>query len=343
MLKPHGAGGIMRRSKPIPVLCGLGLSACMLIVLAANAAELPPSRSVKPDLFATGFEFAEGPAFDAAGNLYVVNYRGLGKIGRIAPDGAASVYCDLRTAAPAPSRGRKAQANGLKVDRQGRLIVADAGGGRLLRITPSESGKPPTVEVLTEALEGVPFDSINDVALDLAGNIFFSDPGNSNAERPTGSIYRYDAVTHEVGELDSGLAFPNGLAVTPDQKHLCLAESERHRVLIYDLAPGGLASNRRVLIDFLQKSDGNVTGEVIVPDGMIFDAEGRLYVATWTGGVIDVIEVPSGKLLRQYDAGGKQATNVHFHDGYLYTTVASKEAVFRLKLGVEGFDYRKTP
>ena len=78
-----------------------------------------------------------------------------------------------------------------------------------------------------------------------------------------------------------------------------------------------------------------------MPDGMIFDAAGRLYVATWTGGVINVVEVPSGKLLRQYDAGGKQSTNCHFHGGYLYMTVAAKEAVFRLKLGVDGFDYRQ--
>ena len=58
------------------------------------------SHSVKPELYATGFEFAEGPALDDAGNLFVVNYRGLGKIGRIAPDGTASVYCDLRQSAP---------------------------------------------------------------------------------------------------------------------------------------------------------------------------------------------------------------------------------------------------
>jgi hypothetical protein len=45
--------------------------------------------------------------------------------------------------------------------------------------------------------------------------------------------------------------------------------------------------------------------------------------------------------LRQYDAGGKQATNCHFHGGFLYVTVADREAVFRLRLGVEGFDCRK--
>jgi gluconolactonase len=311
-----------------------------VIAWSAERADLPPSHSVKPELYATGFEFAEGPALDDAGNLFVVNYRGLGKIGRIAPDGTASVYCDLRQAAP-PVNNRQAQANGLKVDAQRRLIVADAGGGRILRIASATPGEPPAVEVLAADFEGKPFDAPNDVALDLAGNIYFSDPGNSNARKPTGSIYRYNAGTRKAVRLDTGLAYPNGLAVTPDQKHLCLAESELHRVLIYDRAADGGVSNRRVLIDFVQKSEGNLTGDVIVPDGMIFDAAGRLFVATWTGGVINVVEIPSGKLLRQYDAGGKQATNCHFYKGYLYTTVAAKKAVFRLKLGIEGFNYRK--
>jgi len=62
-------------------------------------------------------------------------------------------------------------------------------------------------------------------------------------------------------------------------------------------------------------------------------------VAMWNGGVINVVDVPSGKLLRQYDAGGDRATNCHFFGEFLYTTVAAKEAVFRLKLGVAGFNY----
>ncbi|MBU4272436.1 MAG: SMP-30/gluconolactonase/LRE family protein [Planctomycetes bacterium] len=322
------------------VICCL---CCTIGTRAGETADLPPSHSIKPQLYATGFEFAEGPALDDAGNLFVVNYRGNGKIGRIAPDGTASVYCDLREHAPPPAEGRKAQANGLKVDAEGRLIVADAGGGRILRITGSPDGKTPKIEVLAETFENKPLDAPNDVALDRIGNIYFSDPGNSNAEKPTGSIYRIAADGGRITKLDTGLAYPNGLAVTPNQGRLCLSESARYRVLIYDLQPDGGATHRRVLIDFPKKTEGNIGGGRFEPDGMIFDSSGRLYVAMWTGGVINVVEVPSGKLLRQYDAGGRRATNCHFHGGYLYTTVAAKEAVFRLELGVEGFDYRRSP
>jgi len=300
---------------------------------AGDQDALPPSDQIRPELYATGFEFAEGPAFNAAGDLFVVNYRTLGSIGRITADGTASVFCDLRKLAP--NEARPAQANGLKVDREGRLVASDAGAGRLLRI--AADGK--SVEVLADRWEDKHFNAINDVALDLAGNIYFTDPGNSTAEKPTGSFYRYDIATGKVSQLATGLAYPNGIGVTPDQKQLCVCESNRHRVLIYDLSPEGAISNQRVLTDFAHLDQSDVASGEFVPDGLIFDAAGRLYVAMWNGGVINVIEVASGKLLRQYDAGGQKATNCHFHGGWLYTTVAAKEAVFRLKLGVDGFDY----
>jgi len=324
----------MIRSKVLGPWCILTLAvACSSPVRADEHRDLPPSRSVRPELYATGFEFAEGPTLDRAGNLFVVNYRNNGTIGRIAPDGTARVFCDLRKLSLVP--GKKPQANGLKVDRLGRLIAADAGAGRLLRV--AADGK--SVEVLADSFEGKPFDALNDVALDPAGNVYFSDPGASSAERPTGSIYRYDALTRKVARLDTGLAYPNGLAVSPDRQYLCVAESGRYRVDLYDLAPNGTVGKRRVLIEFPDQPPAGPGGGRALPDGMVFDAAGRLYVATWTGGGISVVEVPSGQLIRQYDAGGSQATNCHFHDGWLYTTVAAKEAVFRIKLGVEGFDY----
>jgi sugar lactone lactonase YvrE len=298
------------------------------------AEELPPSSSVTPELFATGFAFAEGPAFDVQGNLYAVNYRELGTIGRITPDGTASIWCDLKKASPV--EGRKVQANGLKIDSEGRLIAADAGGGRVLRI--SSDGRQ--VEVLADRCEGVRFNSINDVALDRLGNIFFTDSGTSSADNSVGAIYRYDIGTKKTMRLAGGLAYPKGIGVTPDQQHLCVGESAQYRLLIFPLdAAAGQVGEPRVLIDFPQQTHDGVLDGKFAPDGFVFDAIGRLYVAMWLAGVINVVDVASGTIVRQYNAGGEQATNCHFHGTYLYTTVAAKEAVFRLKLGVKGHEY----
>ncbi len=300
--------------------------------------DLPASNSVAPQLYATGFAFAEGPALDAQGNLFVVNYRELGTIGRISPDGTASIWCDLKQAAPL--EGGKVQANGLKIDSEGRLIAADAGGGRLLRI--SADGRQ--VEVLADRFEGTRFSSLNDVALDQLGNIYFTDPGTSSAQNPVGAVYRYDIGTKKTTKLAEGLAYPNGIGVAPNQRYLCVGESDRFRLLLFDLdLATGEVSNQRVLIDFPPDTQGDVLGGKFAPDGFVFDTLGRLYIAMWVGGVVNVVEVPSGKLLRQYSAGGAQATNCHFHGPYLYTTVAAKEAVFRLRLDVPGYEYWNEP
>ncbi|HUT09477.1 MAG TPA: SMP-30/gluconolactonase/LRE family protein [Thermoguttaceae bacterium] len=298
-------------------------------------ADLPPSRAVEPELYATGFELAAGPVLDSAGNLFVANYRGNGNIGLIMADGTAGVFCDLREAAPA--EGREPRANGLKIDSQGRLIAADAGAGRLLRI--AADGK--NVEVLADRWEGKRFNHIYDVALDPEGNIYFSDPGSSRSDEPTGSVYRYDIGTTKVSQIATGLVRPTGLAVTPDKKHFCLAESGKFRVLIWDMEENGQLSNGRVLINFPTENHGEIVGGEFAPEGMIFDTAGRLYVAMDTAEVVNVVEVPSGELIRQYAVEGSRVTNCHFHGGYLYVTVAAKEAVFRLELGVEGFRYNQ--
>lgn len=303
-------------------------------LLAAEHADLPESHSLAPQLYATGFEFADGPALDEEGNLFVANYRGLGNIGRIAPDGTASVWCDL--AKVAPQAGRRPRAHGLKAGRFGRLIVADGGAGRLLRI--SADGKK--AEVLADRYAETRFTAVNDVAFDAARNIYFTDPGGSSLSRPVGRIYRYDTV-NRVTRLANDLAYPNGIAVTPDGKQLCVAESHRYRILIFDLEADGQLANRRVLIEFPESPAPPMRGGKFFPDGMVFDTRGRLYVAMWTGEVINVVDVPSGELVRQYDAGGGRVTSCHFHGGFLYTTIAAKEAVFRLPIGVTGFDYRR--
>jgi gluconolactonase len=295
--------------------------------------DLPMTHAVPPEMYATGFALADGLALNPKGDLFVTNYRVDGTIGRIQIDGTAQVFCNLPDLVPL--EGTQPMASGLKIDGQGRLIVADAGAGRLLRI--SVDGR--SAEVLADRWEGKRFESVNDVALDLEGNIYFTDSGGSSVKNPIGSVYRYGIHTTRVKRLVTGLADPNGLAITPDQKRLCVAESQRYRLLIFDLRSDGEADNRRVLYNFPTETRGEIIGGATPPDGMIFDAAGRLYVAMGSGGVIDVIDPASGEMIRQYDAGGAPATDCCFYGSYLYVTVAGKEAVFRLKLGVKGFDY----
>lgn len=313
----------------------------MILSLVAAAAvgrggepdDLPAADAVVPELYATGFDRAEGLALDAAGNLYVAGYRGDGNIGRITTDGTASVLCTLDSLLP--MEGRHARPAGLKIDSEGRLIAADVGCGRLLRI----SADGTECEVLADRADGVRFRSIRDVALDLASNIFFTDPGGSSTDTPTGAVYLYDINTKKVTRVAGALAFPSGVAVSPDQRQLCVSDSYAGQVWMYDLSPDGSVADGRVLYSFEKRElpEGGTYQDQ--PGGIAFDARGRLFVAMRNAAAVIVLTVPDGQLVRQYPAGGLQATSCHFHGKYLYTTIATKEAVFRLRLGVTGFDY----
>ena len=319
------------------------LPAVALLAAATARAEdprptpLPDPKAVKPVLYATGFAFAEGPAIDKEGNLYVVNYREWGTIGRITPDGTASIFIDLRKHLPKDG-DRSPSCNGLKIDDDGSIIGAETGTSRIIRI--AKDGK--SVEVLVREVDGERLNGLNDVAIDPAGNIIFANPGQKN-------VYRRNKKDGSVDRLNPEPIGSNGVGVTPDGKHLVTADSEGMRLMIVDLVDGK-GTNQRELISFRPKDapkdlSGPALRELMdrvgVPDGFVFDELGRLYVGMWTGGVVQVVEVPSGRLLATYDAGGKQATNVHFFRGDLYTTVAAKEAVFRLPLGIRGWRYSR--
>ena len=284
---------------------------------------LPDPDAVHTAVVQEDITFAEGPALDVDGNLFFVNYQRSGTIGKRAPDGTTSVFVDLQEALPADG-ARKSVCNGLKVLVDGSLLGADAGGGRLIRI--SRDGRE--VRVLADSLHGERFEAVNDVAVCRNGDYYFTIPSQHRA-------LRYNTKVEEVQllvELEEGS--PNGIGVTPDHHHLLINDSGLRRIWIADLVVGQ-ARDLRVFFDF--KAEG-IAG---LPDGMVFDRTGRVYVAMWNGGVVHVFSVPQGRLLETYKVDGTRPTNVHFSAGDLYVTLADRHRIDKLSLGIEGWGYAK--
>jgi gluconolactonase len=287
------------------------------------SAEDKPARlpeKVKPVLLVRGISFAEGPAFDSKGNLFFVNYKGNGNIGRRTPAGDLEVW--LRLPDPPPGRDgkvRRAFPFGLRADRQDRLIAADYGGRRLLRISPKKR-----VETLADSYEGRPFNNPNDVCLDRTGNVYFTDP-QGQEKASLGTIYRYSAAGR-LSQLHTGLQYPNGLVVAPDQKTLYVAETWTRRIVAFELARDGTLSKQRTVYQF-----GTPT-----VDGLAVDEHARLWVARLDNKSVDVLS-PAGKLLASYAVGGDRVTNLAWWKKSLYVTVAGKAgAIYRLDVGVQG-------
>ncbi len=260
------------------------------------------------ELVAEGFEFPEGPAFDAHGTLYITQCAN-GWISRIA-GGETGDYVN--------SGGKP---NGLAFD-ENVLWIAEAGTNQLLRYDGEE-----LIEIASE-WHGEPLQKPNDLVFHPDGSIFMTGPGGSTEDTPIGKVYH---VTPD-GELTvvaDGLAFPNGLALTEDASQLYVVETHRQQIVIYDVDDDGSLDGP----DEFAQTPGGVGG-----DGMALDVDGNLYLAHFGMGEIVVFDV-EGSRIDTLPAGGEKPTNVAFGDDDmrgLYVTEVETGAVYRLEPGPEG-------
>jgi gluconolactonase len=271
------------------------------------------TRTVSPvEVLIGGYDSPEGPAFDRVGNLFFVNWLS-SSIVRMTPDGSATEFFNTG-GIPA----------GLAFHPDGSLYVADEGDDihGVLRIAPDGDAS-----ILVNTYQGKPLNGANDLVFDQNGVLYFSDPWGTSADNPTGGFYRlFPDGTLE--QLDSGLAFPNGLALTADGSAVILAETYRNRLLRYQIRADGSVGPREHWAD---------TPIPPGPDGMAFDANGDLYVAHYGSGTVDVFD-PTGRLVERISVPGEKPTNVAFApDGTtLVITDVATASLYRVRLSVAG-------
>src|SRR5689334_13141673 len=165
----------------------------------------------------------EGPACDARGNVYAVNFERQKTIGRVTPDGKGEVWVEL----PGASVG-----NGIVFDRQGLMYVADYVGHNVLRIDPE------TRKVSVFAHEDR-MHQPNDLAIAPDDTLYASDPDWGHN---TGQVWRVDREGHvTLAAGDMGTA--NGIEVSPDGKTLYVNESVQRNIWAFDLGRDGALSN----------------------------------------------------------------------------------------------------
>ncbi len=269
-------------------------------------------KDATPQLFASGLAFPEGPCFDREGNLFVVNCRS-GDISRISPDGRVSCFANTG-----------GSPNGAAFAADGNLYICEAGLGQLLVVHPDA-----TWEVFVDRCDGQPLRSPNDLVFDQFGNLYFTDPGGSNPDNPIGTVH-FVTPSGEITKIDEGMQFPNGIALSGDGRTLVVVETYPRCVWQYDVVRPGVVTNKRML---WQSDD-----ERNLPDGMAYDEQGNLYLASFGTGLIDVIS-PQGETVRQYEAGGLRPTNVAFGGpdfSTIYITECETDCVYTLDVGMKG-------
>ena len=209
----------------------------------------------------TAAAFLEGPAVDRQGNCFFTN----GQMEHI-------LKWDPGQKKLTVFRDKSNGANGLRFDRNGRLVACE--DGRVTR-TDMASGK---ITVLADNFQGQPLGGPNDLDIDAQGRIYFTSrvTERSPKTRNVNAVYRIDPAGTVTRILAApAIDMPNGLATSPDDKRLYLIDADgrekgSRRIRVYDLKPDGSVTNEQLLYDFYPGRSG---------DGMAVDAEGNLYVA----------------------------------------------------------------
>jgi gluconolactonase len=223
------------------------------------------------------------------------------------PDGHVRVF-------RSPSRF----ANGNTLDRQGRLVTAEHGARRVTRTEPDGS-----ITVIADLYEGRPLNSPNDVVVRSDGTVWFTDPDYGLRQNLPGvpreqardNVFRADPVSGRLDVVADDFEKPNGLAFSPDETVLYIADSAVTE------GPDHPSHIRRFQVDAAGRVGG---GEVFVttvgvPDGMRVDRDGNLWASAGPG--VDVY-TPEATLLGRI-AFPADVTNLEFgapDDGRLFVT-----------------------
>ena len=172
-------------------------------------------------------KFAEGPAWDGKGNIYVSNCDlKPGVISKFDEAGNMSVAFE-------GSAKTFMSTNGMTFHHSGSIFACDFVKKAIVEIKPDGS-----VSTYADNYQGVPFRGPNDLAFDPNGNLYFTDPKDSSKDAPIGRVYRVDKLKN-VTLVAQGLAFPNGIAFSADGRTLYVAESQKSVVLKYPVNADG--------------------------------------------------------------------------------------------------------
>ena len=302
-----------------------------LSILAAPAAAQLIPEDASPEKVADGYRFTEGPAAGPDGCIYFTDI----------PAELILKY-DPETGETETVVEESGQANGLMFS--GRDLYSCEHGTRSVRWrTVYPEGVTEQLGVIGEAIsvariyETAALNSPNDLAIDQAGHLYFTDPryGNRDSmEMEIEGVYFLALGDDEIrtDDLDrlrptriiDDLTRPNGIVLSPDESILYVADNGTNEIFAYDIEAPGEIENKRL---FARLNDGEGGGA----DGMCVDAQGRLYAAGQ--GRIWVYN-PDGSAAGDF-AVGRACTNCTFAADGKTLYITANRGLYRIELNTE--------
>lgn len=278
-----------------------------LVTLAAALCCAQSLDEYRVEKVATGYRFIEGPAWSRDGYMVFSDLP------------SQRIYKWTPGSAPEILRDNSGRANGNAFDSAGRLYTCEAGSRRVVR-----ANKQGHIEVLADNFEGKKLNSPNDLVLRRDSQVFFTDPafGSADDARELDFYGVYRIADH--GKLDVIARWktrPNGIALSPDQKTLYVANSDERTITAWDLDRGGTATNERVVVRGINGA----------PDGIKMDGKGNLWVACNNVSVYS----PRGERIKFFEVGETPA-NLAFDADCKTVYVTARTSLYRIGLIAKG-------
>jgi gluconolactonase len=284
-----------------------------LLAVTTLHAGIPSLPGAELKLAATGYKFTEGPAVDPAGNVYFTDQPNDRILKWTAATGEVETFLE-----PA---GRS---NGLYFDREGKLIACADAKSELWRIDPATK----EVTVILDHFDNKLLNGPNDVWVDPAGGLYFTDPfykrgywqNRPAPEQEKQRLYHLPKGARTPVIADDTLVQPNGIIGTPDGKLLFVADIGDKKTYQYDIAADGRLANRKLFCE-------------MGSDGMTRDSAGNLYL---TGKGVTVFD-KDGKKLGEIAVPESWTANVTFGGADLKTLfITAMDSVYTLEMTVPG-------
>ncbi|QHT67826.1 SMP-30/gluconolactonase/LRE family protein [Rhodocytophaga rosea] len=286
----------------------------------------------KIEVLASGFEWSEGPVWIKDGSYLLFSDIPRNSIMKWKSGEGVSLFMKPAGYTGVAVYGDEPGSNGLVLDKQGNLVMCEHGDRRISQMN-WKGGK----RTLVDNYMGKRLNSPNDVVFKSNGDMYFTDPIYGLPKKQDDPTREMDfcgvfklSTDGKVTLLTKEMTRPNGIAFSPDEKTLYVAQSDEKQAIwkAFPVNPDGTLGKSRILYD----ATAQLSKMAGLPDGLKVDNKGNLF-ATGPGGIW--IFSPEGKLLGRIETGVLTANCAWGEDGsVLYIT--ADMYVCRIKTSTKG-------
>lgn len=241
------------------------------------------------EVIADGLDWSEGPLWIEKEQMLLFSDVPRDTIFKWTEAKGKEVYLTPSGYTDTAKRGGEMGSNGLTLDREGNLLLAQHGNRQIAKMDAPVNHPKPIYTSVAAQYKGKKFNSPNDVVVNSMGEIFFTDPpygleknmDDPKKELPFQGVYKIKK-SGELVLLTDSLTRPNGLVIMPGEKTLLIANSDPQKPNWYafDLGSGDSLSNGRIFYS-CKENNQPLKG---VPDGMKADSRGNIF-ASGSGGI----------------------------------------------------------